>query len=268
MTSSKTNHGRRQSPRRQNVSLEAAILGFRGDAECSTTVIDAAGDLVLEISEETWESTYRYRVSAAILADSSAYFRNLLDPDKFSEGATVRKQAIELRRCYHDTALIPDSKLPVVKISDIGHFPKANLVGAVLQQFFDILHSPLWTQTRPSAPGFALLAVVADRFSATEPISSFARRWGWNRHDLSEYKNPNKNKLEALSRQRLLTGLLLGFDHWVWTYSVNLINEGSERWSTEEPLPNVEPEALWWSLPGGLEGEAAARSLLGNLGSH
>lgn len=61
---------------------------------------------------------------------------------------------------------------------------------------------------------------------------------------------------EEVYRQRLLTCLSLTFEARLATYSMHLVVRGSCRWTADDELPDeAHHDAIWWDLPGGLEGE-------------
>ena len=235
----------------------------QGPVEEAIQTISSDGNLLLRISDTRRGSVIYYRVSVVALREASAYFDNLLNPEKFSEGAAVKSRLTTLHEQYGTLSLIPSSKLPVVQISDVGQYPKSASNKAVVTQFLKILHDPLTADLTASNTSYiALLAIVADRFADNAPVAAFVRQRGWNdgRQAGSDAKEIKRNSAtpgkETFWRQRLLIGLLLDFDDWVSRYSSLLINSGSDKWITGSPPSDRDADALWWSLPGGVEGTA------------
>lgn len=224
------------------------------DMSSTSAIIDicARGDLLLHVEHHN-NLAQVYRVSVAILRKASAYFDVLLDPNKFSEGAAVQKQLQELTRSHVNVASVPTSDLPHVSISDCGQVPEAKISESVFKLFLDILHNTATSACMPHTHSIAILALIADRFDATGPVSLYVRNSGWKKKKAKpEYNRNSDLHIELLRRQKLLIGLLLNFQDWVYHYSSELIYQGSEKWKSD--LTDVEGEAPWWYLPNGVEG--------------
>ena len=212
----------------------------------NTEIINIDGDLLLQIEDTTEEDSVYYRVSSVILKMNSAYFDKLLDSSKFSEGERVSRRIEDLRNCNSDWSVISTSVLPQVSISYVGQFPKGVSNRPILRKFFEILSFP--NERPPDLSGtlsIALLAVVADRFGAIDSVARYINR------KAASFASSTK---ESVLRQRLLVGLLLGTGDWANRYSAQLINSGSERWSSYETDALETDDPLWWNLPGGIEG--------------
>ena len=209
-------------------------------------VISADGDVVLQIEDSHGDSVY-YRVSSIALREASAYFDKLLDPAKFNEGERVARKLKELRNQYPSLSVVPTSALPQVFISDLCQFPKSVSNRSIFKDFFEILSfpgkdNPSLSRTLP----MALLAVVADRFGATDSIGRYINR------NVTRSRPPSTQ--EEVSRQRILVGLLLNIDDWATRYSTRLIMAGSGRWNLNEMDSQETNDLLWWNLPGDVEG--------------
>ena len=219
-----------------------------GKSEEAAVIISGHGDILLEIEDTLQQASICYRVRTSVLKKASAYFNNLLDPTKFHEGVTVARSLGDLRTQYSDISLVPLSALPRVPIADVGQFPKGVSNEFILTYFFKILHLP---NGRPhsvsGAAPLALLAVVADRFSAAEAIAPY----------IKDIRAPlSLSTKEEPVRQKLLVGLLLGFDDWLTRCSNHLILTGSEKWTVSDSDPYSSDEPLWWYLPGSVEGKS------------
>ncbi|MCJ1468551.1 hypothetical protein MMC07_007180 [Pseudocyphellaria aurata] len=228
-------------------------LHLSDDMSSTFAIVDicAGGDLLLHV--EHYNNVQVYRVSMAVLRKASAYFDVLLDPNKFSEGAAVQKQLQELTRSHANVASVPTSDLPHVSISDCGQVPNAKISESAFKLFLNILHDSATSVCMPHTHSIAILALIADRFDATGPISLYVRNSGWKKKKARpEYNRNSDVHIELLRRQKLLIGLLLGFQDWVFQYSSELIYQGSEKWKSD--LTDVEGEAPWWYLPNGVEG--------------
>ena len=212
----------------------------------TVVIITVNGDLLLEIEDTLTKVGICYRVSSRVLKESSTYFVNLLDPQKFSEGVRVHRELAELHTKHSDISVVPASSLPRVLISDVGDFPRGTSNEFILTYFFKILHLTNERPHRnPSSTSMALLAVVADRFDATKAIASYVK----------EAKAPHNQVMkEETCRQRLLTGYLLTIDDSAKRWSNQLILAGSERWTQDYQESVTHGEPLWWHLPGDIEG--------------
>ena len=216
----------------------------------AVVIITVNGDLILQIQDTSERAAICYRVSSTVLKGVSAYFVNLLDPQKFSEGVRVHTELIELRTKYSDFSTVPASSLPRISISDVGDFPEGISNEFILTYFFKILHRTHERPHRvhPNASSMALLSVVADRFGAAKSVSSYVK----------EIKTPHSLTMkEEAWRQKLLTGYLLGIDDFVKRWSSQLILAGSERWIQDNEKAIVHGEPLWWHLPSDVEGMSA-----------
>lgn len=237
----------------QETGIHHDSLPLDEDMSSTFAVIEtcARGDLLLHAKHS--DVGQAYRVSVATLRNSSAYFDALLDPNKFSEGAAVQRQLRELSRSHVDVAFLPTSDLPRVSISDLGQVPKAKPSELAFKLFLDILHNPTVSVSVPHLHFIAILALIADRFDATGPISLYVLNSGWKKKPAKPDKNRKSDlQIELLRRQKLLIGLLLGFQDWVYRYSSELIYQGSEKWKSA--LTDDDGGAPWWYLPHGVEG--------------
>ncbi|MCJ1481206.1 hypothetical protein MMC06_001362 [Schaereria dolodes] len=236
----------------------SSIAHGRGSTSQTFETISSNGDLLLHIPDTKRRTTISYCVSSTVLRKASPYFDNLLDPNKFSEGIEVKSRFADLLQRYGDMASVPLVELPAVKISDVGQYPKVMMSDAVVTHFLKILHDPLTPYiTVPSTVFLALLAIVADRFAATEHLAKYIRQQGWLEipSDVKAIKqNLGSPGKEPYCRQRVLIGLLLGFDDWVCRYSNILVLSGSEKWVTGDVHSDSYADALWWNLPSGIEG--------------
>lgn len=231
----------------------------------TAVVIAQEGDIHVYIKDELRGMNHEYRCSRVVLRSTSKYFSVLLDPEKFSEGIAIEARLQELSRKYVSLAAKPRSELPVVIISDVGQFPKdcAEIITAV-RVFLDILHHhdgahwPAISRAH-SINLVALLAILADRFSSLEKVAGYLKRRGLETALLKDGKSTTPHKTELENRQRMLAGMLFGLPEWVRQCSAALIVEGPTRRTTtnldssEDEDPEGD-EALWWRLPGGIEG--------------
>ena len=232
------------------------------EATPSTVVIYNEGDILIQIEAPTTRTDHCYRCSRSILRSVSEYFNVLLDPIKFNEGIAIEARLQDLTRQYNDSATIPASELPKVVVTDVGDLPKDCVsTGTVLRLFFKVLHDPstTWPVLRAQSLNLiALLSIVADRFACLETTGEYLIRQGLVTTLFKDRKATAPYKIELENRQRLLAGLLFGFPDWVRQCSAALIVEGPKRQSTGLDSSGDEDregdDALWWRLPGGVEG--------------
>lgn len=233
----------------------------------STVVICSGGDVLIKINDPTTGTEYCYRCSRNVLRGASEYFSVLLDPVKFSEGIAIEAALLDLKGQYYDTATIPASELPKAIVADVGDIPKSCVsTGIVVKLFFEILHDPSTTWPpvlrAQSVNLVALLAIVADRFACLKTIAEYLRRQGLETTLLKDRKSATAHQTELENRQKLFAGLLFGFQDWAYQCSVALIVE--QRLDGSENEEHEGDDALWWNIPGGVEGAVPSCSLMGS----
>ena len=229
----------------------------------STVIISNDGDVLIQIKDLTPQTDRCYRCSRTSLRRASEYFNVLLDPVKFSEGIVIEARLQELNRQYKSTGIIPASELPKAVVADVGDLPKDCVsTGTAVALLFKILHdrSTAWPIPRSeSANLVALLAIVADRFACSQIIAHYLEGQRLVTALLKERRSDSAYKDELDNRQKLLAGWIFGFSQLVLQCSAFLIVEGPKRQTTTSPDSNEdetreEEDALWWRLPGGIEG--------------
>ena len=229
-------------------------------ANPSIVVISNDGDILIQVKEPTTCVDRCYRCSRNVLRNASEYFNVLLDPVKFSEGIAVESRLQDLTRQYNNSATIPTAELPMVSVTDVGDLPKDCVsTSTVVSLFFNILHdfSTAWPVSRAESLNvIALLSIVADMFACITIVADYLIRQKLRTTLLKDRKSATAHKSELENRQKLLVGLIFGFPEWVQQCSATLIVECPTR-----PIPiSSEDEdmdgdyALWWRLPGGVEG--------------
>jgi len=259
-----------------DLGMQSTLKGNDGSNDHTNVTIDAAGDLLLQIKDNSQNLRFYYRVSSIVLRRASSYFNTLLDPEKFSEGATFAFQRAKLEDQYGETSQLSPADLPIIHIADIGPlFPTKTPNTDVITHFFTILHrrdSFHLPPGGPSASHIALLAAVADRFDAVRPVSDYTVKKGWHK----DMKEPNWSRMrwstkksvlktkETFWRQRILAGAVLGLREWVLHHGRLLIDSGSERWKVGTDIDSTTmidtgADGPWWDLPYGIEEELAYR---------
>ncbi|KAF2437942.1 hypothetical protein P171DRAFT_526698 [Karstenula rhodostoma CBS 690.94] len=221
-------------------------------------VIAPAGDLILDVRQAEGATRFSYRVHSKVIRDSSRYFENLLS-DRFSEGEQLSAALEALKLAGHsDLADAPVDALPRIAIVDVGR-TSASSIRNLVADFLRAIHGQDLSVAIPPVPNLANIAVVADRFDATDTLSRYVRRKKYG--SLLDAKSA-KGKIstgmtEERVRQKLLVGLL--FDHapWVTRYSKHLILRDSSQWQPGVEENHTRP--LWWDLPNGVEDELIQR---------
>ena len=224
------------------------------------TLLAPCGDLVLEFQHtQAAIETIAFRVRIAALTAHSTYFARLLDrTGPFAEGATVAKALDELRSKHADSASIPTIDLPRARIEEVGQISRVSSIKPLLLDFLGILHGVRSSKegvvrsAKMPMKNVANLAVVADRFGATGIVGA----WVTNNISLNA-PNAGDKLGEEQVRQRLCTGILLGLDKWVSTYSLQLLQMGSPQWVYDTTAETA--QYMWSYLPRGVEEELQYR---------
>ena len=231
------------------------------------TLLASGGDLVLDFQHTQTRGvpseSIAFRVSIASITAHSTYFARLLDrTGPFAEGATVARALDDLRAKYAGSTAIPTTELPRVNIEEVGQISRVSSIKPLLLDFLGILHNIRISKegvvrtTKMPMKNVANLAVVADRFGATGVVGT----WVSNNISLNAPNTGEKGARdmgEEQVRQRLCTGILLGLDRWVSTYSLQLLQMGSPQWVYDTAAETA--QHMWSYLPRGVEEELQCR---------
>jgi hypothetical protein len=224
--------------------------------EDALVVIAPAGDVILDVSQTEAAARSSYRVHSKVLRESSRYFENLLS-DRFSEGEQLSAALEALKLAGHtDLADAPVDALPRIAIVDVGR-TTASSIRNLVADFLRAIHGADLSVATPPVPNLANIAVVADRFDATDTLSRYFRRKKFGTLLDTKSAKGKISMTEERVRQKLLVGLL--FDHapWVTRYSKHLILRDSSQWQPGIEEDHTKP--LWWNLPNGVEDELIQR---------
>lgn len=272
--------------------------------EVVTIAVD--GDLLLDVTFETSRSTLRatrratpkprpgqrdppppapvlhprlrlgYRVDLATLKTHSRYFTNLLGDTRFQEARAVGEHLDALRRGGEDPGAVGPDRLPRVSITDDDQATQSAGRERVFADMLRLLHGRD-TTTKPVTILYVVtLAVMADRFACTAPVSKYmttAIRFKWPATPAPRIRDDGLSSLglaaEELVRQKVLVAWLLDQSPRFSSATREMVLYGSHRWS-EEHLADDEDdvehdaaadaavarqEAVWWYLPDDLEGK-------------
>lgn len=216
------------------------------------------GDLMLNVRDRGTGEQHFYLVDATTLRDASPYFRTLLDPSKFAEGIRLEERTKEIGKKHAGYNTVPLADLPVVTVDDVGQVPVQASTEAVFTLFLGILHTLVVPWAQPDWSSLATLAIIADRFDALQTVATFVASRGWTKRSfLWDERTHLGIKGEKLVRQQILVGLLFGIAPLLRKQTATLIVADSILWSEDDVAGKIDPEALWWDLPQGIEGTSA-----------
>ncbi|KAI9877323.1 MAG: hypothetical protein M1830_004253 [Pleopsidium flavum] len=237
-------------------------------ANKTTIPISDDADLILDVHIPAEDKHILYQVSTGGLRGSSPYFRNLLDPEKFSEGAHVRSVQATLLERYPSLRDAHATELPHISVLGIGQLSRGARHQESMTTFLRIVLGIPSDEYQSSPSWLANLVVIADRFDCLEKIKEFVQTRHWV-HGVFATKWLNSTYKEESIRQILLSGVLLDFPQWVTSCSARLVMHGSRRWNVAIEDDDDGEKALWWTLPSGLEEELMYRreSILDTINS-
>jgi hypothetical protein len=248
-------------PPRQTVNGETSAktsttLSTRsGDPDAVVDIADK-GDLILDIKHDILGVRLgkKFRVNSPILQETSKYFASLLD-GRFGESEKIAQAHQELKTKYGNIAEAPSVELPAIAIEDVGRISTVKSIEALVTDFLLILHGrDTLSSAPPPVTNLANLAIVADRFDATDAVREYLRRKKITRAIDARITTKTDSTLsEEKVRQRLLVGLLLEHPPWVDKYSARYIVKGLGGSDVDENA------AMWWNLPRRMERELVVR---------
>ncbi|KAJ1338468.1 dihydrolipoyllysine-residue acetyltransferase [Microdochium nivale] len=224
-----------------------------------------------------------FRVQASVLKRQSQYFDRLLGDSRFKEAKDITAvlEALSLRNIKPGDAIA--AELPWVEITDDDEATQYAHRELVFADLLRILHDqPALTgssSTHKVTPQYVTtLAVLADRFDCTAPVSSHVSarlKYKWPTAAAASRKVPPASgrggdetsglnrPAEDILRQKILVGWLLNLPIVFKNGTKELILSGSSRWGSfapeDEQDQHSQPEAAWWYLPEGLEEELQYR---------
>ncbi|KAJ9133542.1 Hydroxyproline-rich glycoprotein [Pleurostoma richardsiae] len=248
---------------------------------------DAVLDVTFETSKETLISTRRstqirrgqtlrpsrpllratirlaYRVDVGVLKKQSSYFANLLGDTRFEEARSVAKAFKELSLRNLKPADLEPKDLPWVSIIDDDEATRAANREVVFADLLRILHGRDVVTKPPSMLYVTTLAVLADRFICTAPVSRYLTtglkfKWPVTPKTLREDSASLTVAAEEVLRQKILVAWLLDQPPRLHTATRELILYGSHQW-TAYPEDDASSKATWWDLQDDLERELQYR---------
>ena len=218
-------------------------------------VTNGMRDPVLEVLTPGANAPHYYLVSSEVLRTSSSYFRVLLDPNKFNEGANFDAALRALIEKHGSLQSIPPEHLPRIKLTDLDHLPRNPKLKQAMTLYLSILHKTDRFCSIPKLHPLAVMAIIADRFDTVVAIANYVFRIPWREQPLNSSVFDNWGLgPEVATRQILLTAMLLKVEPRKFRgHTANLIIKGSDNWKAETKIDG-DKSALWWNLPGNLEG--------------
>lgn len=252
-----------------------------------TIDIDAAGDIVLDVTFETSSATLKqsrkaalaaskkagtkpplptdfkprvrtaYRVSLAALKKNSKYFSNLLSNSQFREARLISEahERLAERKVKPEEADVQD--LPWVPIADDDEASKAAGRENAMEDILNIIHQNAPKTTRATMPYATTLAIMADRFDCVSAVAralntDFKFKWPLTSGRPLQADDGRPTDVEQVLRQKILVSWLLGQPMRLQQSTRELIMRGSSLWS-DFHAPDAELTASWWDLPDGIE---------------
>lgn len=269
-------------------------------------IIATKGDILLDITFETSKSTLKatrkatpkprpgqrdplppqpilkpqirlaYRVDLATLKKHSRYFTNLLGDTRFQEARIIASRFSELSIRNEKPGDVDPAQLPRVNIVDDDEATRSAGREKVFSDMLRILHG-LDPVSKSTTMLYAVtLAVMADRFACTAPVSRYLST-GFKKWPATPQPKAREDGLSGLSlaaeevlRQKVLVSWLLNQPTRFAMATRELVIYGSHRWSMDYAAEEDEyddisdpardsavsrQEAVWWYLPDDLEGK-------------
>lgn len=216
-----------------------------------------------------------YRVDLATLVKHSRYFANLLGDTRFQEAQTIREQLDGISARGEAPGDLGPEGLPRVKIADDDEATRTAGREAVFGDLLRVLHS-LPATTKPVTMLYVVtLAVLADRFACTAPVSRYLTtglKFKWPATSAPKLRDDGLSGLslaaEEAVRQKVLVAWLLDQPLRLGAATRDLVLFGSHRWSEQDvdeddggeadagrDAAEARQEAVWWYLPDDLEGK-------------
>ncbi|KAF3766072.1 hypothetical protein M406DRAFT_290418 [Cryphonectria parasitica EP155] len=267
--------------------------------------IDPRGDILLDVTFETSRSTLKaarkatpkprpgqrdpppplpvlkphirlaYRVDLATLKKHSRYFTNLLGDTRFQEARAIAQRLDEIAARGQNPGDLAPEDLPRVEIEDDDEATRTAGRETAFADMLRVLHG-LPTVTKPVTVLYVTtLAVLADRFACTAPVSRHLIAVLKFRWPTTPPLRPREDGLsgltlaaEELVRQKVLVAWLLEQAPRLAAATKELVLFGSHRWSVAyeddeddggadagRGAAHARQDAVWWFLPDGLEEE-------------
>jgi hypothetical protein len=211
-----------------------------------------------------------YRVQLSILQKQSKYFRTLLSDTKFHEARVVQETLSSLVEKNLPLTEAEPKDLPWVLITDDDDAAQQAGREVILEDLLRILHSEKVADSRKITTAYlTTLALLADRFDCTKPVSKYMStdlrsRYKWSltktkpAHSTGTDRAFPDAETEKILRQKILIAWLLDQPLRLHPFTRELIIRGSIHWTAFQSPESKSPGA-WWDLPADLEAELQFR---------
>ena len=260
---------------------DLATITIDGE-ECTLVQIRATGDILLDVEFENTKKANKsipkdalrqlrtakqpiqstrviYRVRLETLKKNSKYFTHLLGSEAFAEGLSVTKQLSNIEKAGQTASELPPNALPRVQIRDEEDATRTYGREIVFRDLLQIMHGAEHLTKIITLHYLTVLVVMADRFDCLNSSSNSAN----TTNPISRYFHSNFKKFkypatfdrlhEEDLRQKIYIYHNTQQDFAFEVATKELILRGSSQWSPVEE-ENLATSAMWWDLPGGLEG--------------
>lgn len=222
-----------------------------------------------------------FRVETAALRRQSKYFDRLLGDVRFREAKDIADALAALEIRGVKPAEADPAELPCVEVTDDDEATQYAHRELVFADLLRILHGQPVAAGGTTSPAnrvtpqyVTTLAVLADRFDCTAPVSSYVNtslKFKWPVTNRNSGRGvgggddgPGLSRAaEDVLRQKILVGWLLNQPVKFQAGTRELIMCGSSRWTSFAPEDDSgtheeeRSEATWWYLPEGLEGQSS-----------
>ncbi|OJD23144.1 hypothetical protein ACJ73_05505 [Blastomyces percursus] len=259
-----------------------------------TRILCSDVDVVLEFTpspsfgaRKFAHTKYLMGVSSTALKQSSAYFRVILDPEKFREGRELFEKTAQLDTKYGagDVSMNDEAaafaELPTIRIELpplAGVFDKADLIETFLRVLFlgsakshddqhiqDILNH----LAKKSISFVANLIILSDKFGGQDalkralnvPLDGVSKSVGQTLMSKTLRRlQASRIEDEERTRQAIYFALILGLNDGVLAFTHMLIIDGSREWvyGARDGWVGID-RPIWWHLPHGIEEELRFR---------
>ncbi|KAH7272159.1 hypothetical protein MRS44_002665 [Fusarium solani] len=258
-----------------------------------TVDVDAAGDIVLDVTFETSIGTLKksrkaaiaasrkagiqppkpsdlkskvrvaYRVSLAVLKKHSKYFSNLLSNSQFREARIISDAHDKLAQLKIKPGEADIQDLPWIPITDDDDATQAAGRENAMEDILNIIHQKPPKTSRGTMSYVTTLAIVADRFDCVAAVARVLNtelkfKWPLTSNKPLRSEDGKSTDTEQVLRQKILVAWLLGQPMRLQQSTRELIMRGSTLWS-EFHDPEADLPAAWWNLPDGIEEELRFR---------
>ncbi|RSL95452.1 hypothetical protein CEP52_012063 [Fusarium oligoseptatum] len=231
-----------------------------------TVDVDAAGDIVLDLTFETSINTLKKSRRDAIAASRKAGTQPPKPSDlksKFREARIISDAHEKLAQLKIKPGEADIQDLPWIPITDDDDATQAAGRENAMEDILNIIHQKPPKTSRGTMSYVTTLAIVADRFDCVAAVARVLNtelkfKWPLTSNRPLQTEDGKSTDTEQVLRQKILVAWLLGQPMRLQQSTRELIMRGSTLWS-EFHDPDADLPAAWWNLPDGLEEELRYR---------